>query len=293
MMRARRALLYVPGDDLRKIRKATTLEVDCVCMDMEDGTAINRKNEARQTIAEALQTFEFGLSEKLARINAIGSGLEAEDLDTVLPAHPDGIIVPKIEAAEQVRWVSEKIWQFERERGWSIGGISMLVGVETARGIINLAQIAGSDDRLQGIIFGAEDLAGDMGATRTQAGWEVFYARSAVVTHAAAFGLQAIDMVYVDFHDPEGLRQESLEGARMAFAGKQIIHPNQVDVVQQAFTPSDEAITQALRLMQAFEEHQNAGRGAFALDGKMVDAPVVKAAERVLALARAAGKIEA
>jgi citrate lyase beta subunit len=100
-------------------------------------------------------------------------------------------------------------------------------------------------------------------------------------------------MVYVDFHDPEGLRQESLEGARMAFAGKQIIHPNQVDVVQQAFTPSDEAITQALRLMQAFEEHQNAGRGAFALDGKMVDAPVVKAAERVLALARAAGKIEA
>lgn len=291
LMRARRALLYMPGDDLRKIRKATTLNVDCICMDMEDGVALNRKAEARQTIAEALQTLDFGRSERLARINAIGSGFEADDLAIVLPAHPDGIVIPKVENAEQIRWVSQVIARHEAQNGWPSGSICLLVVVETARGIVNLAQIAAADLRLQAIIFGAEDFAGDIGATRTTEGWEVFYARSAVVTYAAAHNLQAIDMVYIDFNDIEGLRREALEGACMAFAGKQIIHPNQVEPVQQAFTPNDEAIAYARRVIQAFEEHQRAGKGAFALDGKMIDAPIIKAAERVLALAEAAGKL--
>jgi citrate lyase beta subunit len=141
------------------------------------------------------------------------------------------------------------------------------------------------------LIFGAEDLAGDIGATRTPEGWEVLYARSAVVTHAAAFDLQAIDMVYVDFQDIEGLQRESQQGASMGFAGKQVIHPNQVTPVQEAFTPDEAAIAQALRVVQAFERHQEDGIGAFALDGKMVDAPVVKAAGRVLARARAARRV--
>jgi citrate lyase beta subunit len=281
----------MPGDDLRKIRKATTLNVDCVCMDMEDGVALNRKAEARQTIAEALQSLDFGRSERLARINAIGSGFEAKDLATVLPAQPDGIVIPKVESAEQIRWVSGIIAGHESQNGWQAGGICLLVVVETARGIVNLAQIAAADGRLQGIIFGAEDFAGDIGATRTPEGWEVFYARSAVVTHAAAFDLQAIDMVYIDFNDLEGLRREALEGARLAYAGKQVIHPNQVAPVQQAFTPSDEAIAYARRVIQAFEVNQQAGKGAFALDGKMIDAPILKAAERVIALAGAAGKL--
>jgi citrate lyase beta subunit len=281
----------MPGDDLRKIRKATTLDVDCVCMDMEDGVALNRKAEARTTIAQALQTLDFGRSERLARINAIGSGLEAEDLAVVVPAHPDGIVIPKIESAEQIRWVSQVIASHEAHNEWPMGGICLLVVVETARGIVNLREIAASDPRLQAIIFGAEDFAGDIGATRTAEGWEVFYARSAVVTHAAAYGLQAIDMVYIDFNDLEGLRQEALQGAGMAFAGKQVIHPNQVAPVQQAFTPSEEAIAYARRVIQAFEENQQAGKGAFVLDGKMIDAPILKSAERVIALAKAAGKL--
>lgn len=281
----------MPGDDLRKIRKATTLDVDCVCMDMEDGVALNRKAEARTTIAQALQTLDFGRSERLARINAIGSGLETEDLATVLPARPDGIVIPKIESAEQIRWASQTIASHEAQNGWPIGGICLLVVVETARGIVNLGEIAASDPRLQAIIFGAEDFAGDIGATRTAEGWEVFYARSAVVTHAAAWGLQAIDMVYIDFNDLEGLRREALQGAGMAFAGKQVIHPNQVGPVQEAFTPSEEAIAYARRVIQAFEENQQAGKGAFALDGKMIDAPILKSAERVMALAKAAGKL--
>ncbi len=290
-MHARRALLYMPGDDMRKIQKATTLGVDCICMDMEDGVALNRKAEARQTIAQALQTLDFGAAERLARINAIGSGFESDDLSVVLPARPDGIVIPKLEYAEQIHWVSQIIAGYEELYGWPKGSICLLAVVESARGVINLPQIVTADPRLQAIIFGAEDFAGDIGATRTREGWEVFYARSAVVTYAAAYDLQAIDMVYIDFQDIEGLRREAEQGARMAFSGKQIIHPNQVAPVQEAFTPSDEAIAYALRVQQAFEEHQRAGKGAFALDGKMIDAPIMKSAQRVLTLARAAGKI--
>lgn len=290
-MQARRALLYMPGDDLRKIQKASQLGVDCVCMDMEDGVAVSRKPAARETIAEALRTIDFGSSEKLARINAVGSGLEAEDLDTVLPAHPDGIVIPKVESAEQIAWVSAKITAQEHARAWEIGSIGLIVIVESARGIVNLEKIAGADSRLQALIFGAEDLAGDIGATRTPAGWEIFYARSAVLLNAAAFGLQAIDLVFMDLYDLDGLRKEAVTGAQMGFTGKQVIHPNQVGPVQEAFTPDNDAIAQALRVLQAFNEHQSAGRGAFAMDGKMVDMPVIRAAEQVLVRARAAGKV--
>ncbi|HEX9618042.1 MAG TPA: CoA ester lyase [Anaerolineales bacterium] len=290
-MRARRALLYMPGDDLYKIRKATTLGVDCICMDMEDGVAVNRKVEARKTIVDALQYLDFGASERLARINAVGSGLEAEDLTAVLPARPDGIVVPKVSSAGEIAWVSTQIAAVEREHGWPEGAIPIIAIVETARGIVNLGEIAGADPRLQALVFGSEDLASDLGAQRTPAAWEVFYARSAVVTHSAAFDLQAIDMVYVDFRDLEGLQEEAKAGARMGYAGKQVIHPDQVVPVQGAFTPDEEAIAHAVRIMEAFSRNQQAGQGAFALDGKMVDAPIVKAAERVLGRARAAGKV--
>lgn len=290
-MRARRALLYMPGDDLRKIRKAAGLDLDCACLDMEDGVALNRKAEARRTIAEALQTLDFGRTERLARINAVGSGLEQADLEAVLPARPDGIVIPKVENPEQIRWVSQVIAAAERRFGWQPGEMRLIAVVESARAIVDLAQIANADPRLEALIFGAEDYASDIGAIRTRQSWEVFYARSAVITHAAANGLQAIDLVHIDFHNLESLYEEALEGARLGFSGKQVIHPNQVEPVQQAFTPTDEAIAYAQRVKQAFEEHQKIGKGAFALDGKMIDAPIVKHAEQVLALARVSGKI--
>ena len=289
-MRARRALLYMPGDDLKKIQKGTTLDVDCVCLDIEDGVAVNRKNEARLMISEALKTMDFGRSERLVRINAIGSGLENEDLRAALAGGPDGIVVPKVEDAWQVRWASDQVAEYEREIGWPIGKIRVIVQAETARGIVNLPVICSADPRIEAVIFGAEDFANDIGAIRSHDGWEVFYARSAVVTHCAAYSLQAIDMVYVNFHDNEGLILEANQGARMGFEGKQIIHPSQVIPVQEAFTPSNDAIANAIRIMEADAQHQQRGFGAFALDGKMIDAPVVKAAERVLARAHAAGK---
>jgi len=281
----------MPGDDQHKIEKALTFGVDCICMDMEDGVALDRKVEARRVVAAALRELDFGKSEKLARINAVGSGLEKDDIEAVLPYHPDGIVIPKIESLDQIQWASGKIEAAELANGWPLNSIRLLVDVETAKGILNLKEIA-SHPRLDALIFGAEDFAADIGAIRTPEAWEVFYARSAVVTAAAAYGLGAIDMVTIDFKDIEKVRREAEFGARLGYTGKQIIHPNQVQPVQEAFTPDDEAIAHARRLVEAFEEHQAKGSGAFALDGKMIDMPLVKAAQNVLARAKAAGKWE-
>jgi len=281
----------MPGDDLGKIRKATTLGVDCICMDFEDGVAPNRKSEARNTVIEAMNSLDFHNSERLVRINAVGSGFESDDLKTALPLRPDGIVIPKVDDAHQIHLVSQAISSFETQEGWSLGGIRLIIVVESARAIVNLPHIVSADLRLDAIIFGAEDFASDLGAIRTKDAWEVFYARSAVVTYASAHDLQAIDMVYIDFQDIEGLKREAIKGAQMAFSGKQVIHPNQVAPVQEAFTPSDDAIDYAVKVISTFKEKQLAGIGAFALNGRMIDAPIVKHAERVITLAKAAGKI--
>jgi citrate lyase beta subunit len=289
--RSRRALLYMPGDDIHKIQKAITLGVDCLCMDMEDGVALNRKSIARKTIVNALETLDFGNAEKLVRINQVGSGLENDDLAAAIPARPDGIVIPKVSHPQEIRWVSDQITAIEEAHNWPLYGIGLLVIVETSLGIVNLKDLANADPRLWALIFGAEDLAGDLGAKRTPQGEEIFYARSLLVLHASAFGLQAIDMVHIDFEDLEGLVKESQKGYQMGFSGKQIIHPKQVIPVQNAFTPSDEEIAQAMRIQDSFDAHQKSGVGAFAVNGKMIDAPMVKLAEQVLAKARAAGKI--
>ncbi len=288
-MHSRRALLYMPGDDRHKIEKALTLGVDCICMDMEDGVAVNRKAEARTTIAKALKELDFGKSEKLARINAIGSGLENDDIHAVLPYRPDGIVIPKLEELSQIKWAGDIIEAAELEYGWPLNSIRVLVDVETAKGILNLQEIA-SHPRLDALIFGGEDFAASIGAIRTRGATELLYARQAAVIAAAAFGLQAIDIVTIDFKDLEALRLESEFGARLGFTGKQIIHPAQVEPVQSAFTPGEEAIAHARRIVETFETSQAKGAGAYALDGRMIDMPLVKNAHKVLDRARAAGK---
>jgi citrate lyase subunit beta-like protein len=290
-MHSRRALLYMPGDDRRKIEKATSLGVDCICMDMEDGVAITHKAEARAVIAQAMKDLDFGISERCIRINSFGSGFEKFDLAAAVATNPDVIVVPKIESAAQIREVSEYIEIYERSSRMNAGSIRMLIGVETAKGIMNLKEIAQADERLEAIIFGAEDFAASVGATRTEDATEVLYARSAVVTACAAHELQAIDMVYIDFRDVEGLRTEAEQGAALGFSGKQIIHPNQVAAVQEAFTPSDQAIEYAQRVVRAFAASQKEGKGAFALDGRMIDMPLLKNAQKVLERAKAAGKV--
>ncbi len=289
-MHSRRALLYMPGDDRHKIEKAITLGVDCICMDMEDGVGYSRKAQARLSIAEALKTLGFGTSERLARINAVGSGLETDDIDAVLPGHPDGIVIPKLEELKQIQWASDRIEAAELKYGWRLNSIRLLVDVETPRGILNLKDFAGHP-RLDALIFGGEDFAAGLGATRTPEAVELLYGRQATLTAAAAFGLQALDIVAIDFKDLDAVRREAEYGARLGFTGKQIIHPAQVEPVQTAFTPSADAIASARRIVDGFEASQKQGKGAFALDGKMIDMPLVKNARKVLDRARAAGKL--
>lgn len=290
--RSRRALLYMPGDNWKMITKSITLGVDSICMDMEDGAAVNKKAEARATIAKALRELDFGASEKLARINSVGSGWEKDDIEAVLPHKPDGIVIPKVESYDHVEWAGRIIEDAELKNGWGVNSIRVLIGVETAKGILNLKEIA-AHPRLDAVIFGGEDFAASIGATRTKDAVELLYARQAVVVACAAYDLQAIDIVAIDYRDLEALKAEAEQGARLGFSGKQVIHPNQVRVTQEAFTPSAKAIAYARRIVESFESSQKEGKGAYSLDGKMIDMPLLRNAQKVLARARAAERLVA
>lgn len=282
---ARRSLLFMPGDSLRKIQKAASWTVDTVILDLEDGVAQNRKVEARTTVAEALQSLTFGERERLVRLNPVDTGLPVAEIEATAASRPDGYIAPKAEEEADLRAIDRLLEMAEQRLGLHVGAFRLFAMIETARGVMNLKEICRVTPRLEGLIFGAEDLAGDIGAVRTPAAWEVFYARSAVVTAAAAFGLQAFDMVFTDFHDAVGLEAESHFARQLGYTGKTCIHPNQTPVVNRVFSPTAEEVDRAQRLVQAFEEQQAAGAGAFTFEGKMVDRPMLVAARKVLARA--------
>ena len=290
-MRMRRALLFMPGDSRRKIEKGAAMAVDSIIMDLEDAVALNGKDAAREAVLAALHEVDFAGSERLVRCNMVVPGwIYAEDLRLTVNGRPDGYVLPKIEEAQQVQHISEMLTAAEAERGWPNGQIRLLAIIETARGIANLKEIANSDKRLDALIFGAEDLAGDMGARRSAAGWEVFYARSAVVLHAKAAGLQAIDTVFIDLQAPDETLISETELARdMGYTGKLAIHPRQINPIQSVFTPGDAEIDAARRLVAAHDAAQAAGSGVFEYEGRMIDMPMVRAALGILARARACG----
>lgn len=288
-MKARRAMLYMPGDDLHKIFKGLNSGVDSICMDLEDSVVMHNKDSARNNILEALLSMPKTKVEKLVRINPVKSNFVIDDLNTILKGNPNGVVLPKVKSHHEVEWVSDHIGKYEKINGMKHNSIYLLVIIETALGVLNMKKIAGTNPRLNGLIFGAEDLTSEIGAVRTSEATEVLYARSAVVLMAAAYNLQAIDMVFLNFKDTESLRKECIQGLHLGFTGKQIIHPNQIDTVQNVFTPSKEAIVDALNIIDAYKKHNAIGIGAFALEGRLVDTPVIKSAEGVLARARQAG----
>lgn len=281
-LRRRRSLLFMPGDSQRKIEKATGLAADAIIADLEDGVALNRKEAARRTTVACFSRLDFGPIERLIRINPASGPLWEEDLSGTIPARPDGYVLPKAESSEQVAQVSRRLAELEAAHGLEVGGVRLFPLIETAQGVLHAGAIAGADERVAGLLFGAEDLAGDLGARRTREGWEVFYGRGAVVTAAAAHGLPAIDTVYVDLRDSEGLAAECDFVRGLGFSGKLAIHPGQVEVINRCFTPSDAEMERARRLIDAFDRHQAQGTGAFAMDGQMVDMPMVRAARKVL-----------
>lgn len=291
-MRVRRAALYMPGDSIRKIKKAANLSVDCIIMDLEDGVAFNQKAAARTTTLQALQTIEFAHHERLIRINRVGSGLTATDLIETIAGHPDGYVLPKVESAREIIYLDCLLSDLEALHNLPPRQITVQAIIETTRGVMALAEIAQASSRLTALQFGAEDLAAELGATRSKAGAEVFYARSAVVMAAKAYGLQAIDGVYLNFADTKGAYEEAKRAAEMGYDGKLAIHPKQIEPYHRAFTPTDKQIAAAHRLVEAANAHQASGIGAFVLDGKMIDPAIVKPAEQLLAKASAASRIK-
>ena len=285
---ARRSLLFMPGDSMRKIEKSLSLDVDSVIMDLEDGVALNRKTEARQTVASALQTLDFGERERIVRINALETGLVAGEIAATAPGRPDAYLAPKVEDASDLHALDRMLSQAEETNGLPRNHFRVLAMIETALGVMNLRAICRATPRLDALIFGAEDLAASIGAIRTNAGWEVFYARSAIVTAAGAYGLQAIDCVNVNFSDAEGFAEECSFGRQLGYVGKTLIHPSQIDAANRIFAPSAQEVEWAQQLIAAFEVHQHSGAGAFAFEGKMVDMPILRSAQRLLERARAA-----
>jgi citrate lyase beta subunit len=288
-MKARRALLYVPGSDLHKIEKAALLDVDGVILDLEDGVSANRKDEARGIIAQALKTLDFGRSERLVRINPFYTGRAEADLEAVLPSHPDTLIIPKVDSPAILEKVDEILTRAEGRFQFEHNGFEVIALIESAKAFLALPAICAATARLKGLIFGAEDLTADAGMTRTPAGTELLYARSMLALHAAAFELQAIDMVQTNFIDIDLLTTEARQAANLGYSGKQVIHPAQVAPVQAVFTPDQASIERALRIIASADEAAANGRGAFSMDGEMVDLPVIKRAQNILARARAAG----
>ncbi|RJQ39297.1 MAG: CoA ester lyase [Anaerolineaceae bacterium] len=281
-MRLRRAFLYTPADDLHKIEKACTLKADCVCLDLEDAVSLSKKDEARLTAAHALGTFDFGRSERLVRINAPSTPTFMPDLRTVVDAIPDGIVIPKIENAGTLQYVDGFLEAYEIKSEMQIGSIRLIAIIETARSFVNLREICEVTPRLDALIFGAEDLAVSLGARRTASNREVFFARSQMVLYAAASGLDAIDLVCNNYHDPAVVYEEALEGAQLGYCGKQVIHPNQIEVVQRAFSPTQEEIEKARRIVAEYELLLGNGKGALGLRGELVDMPVYRQAKQLI-----------
>ncbi|CAO3617485.1 unnamed protein product [Cunninghamella blakesleeana] len=287
-VRARRALFYVPGSDERKIHKSISLEADCIVYDLEDSVSANKKGTARHMIIDALEASEHGKAEKAVRINAIGSGQELDDLNVILHSKRlQAIVIPKVQSAKDIHFVSRMIDSVavdsQRER------IKLIASVESALGIMNLKEISTADERVDALIFAAEDYCADLGLIRTSSRKEMLYARQAIVNAAGAYGLQSIDLVCVDYQNEQVLIDECNEGREFGFSGKQAIHPSQIDIIQKLFLPDQKDIDRAVRIMQNFETYSNKGIGAFELDGKMVDMPVVKWAEKVIGKAKAGG----
>ncbi len=290
-IKTRRALLFMPGDDSRKIEKAARLDVDSIIMDLEDGVALSQKEAARTITASALHQTDFGHRERLVRLNAVEDNtIFRQDLEATIEGRPDGYVIPKVASAAQLLAVDALLHQFEQAMDLPPHSIELIAIIENAMGVVRLREICEATPRLKALAFGAEDLAGDMGAVRTSEGREAWYAQGAVVLHAKAYGLQAIDTPFIDLSaDDSVLAAQTERTMQMGYTGRFAIHPRQVPVIQQIFTPTAAQIDQARRLIDAHEQHQRDQTGVFVLDGKMVDMPMVRAAQGILERARAAG----
>ncbi|WP_144799141.1 HpcH/HpaI aldolase/citrate lyase family protein [Halorubrum depositum] len=292
---ARRSLLFSPGDRPELMRKAPATGADVICFDLEDAVAPGRKDEARAAVRGVLADPDFDpdaevcvrltVADSAADLDALvgedARGASAADDGAERSLRLDAVMLPKVEDADRVADAAALC----ADRGLDLAVFAL---VETAGGVLAAEGIADAA-ATEALVFGAEDLAADLGATRTDEGTEVLYAREHAVLAASAADVDALDTVYTDYSDAEGLREETAFARTLGYDGKLAIHPSQVDPINEAFTPDPDEIEWASRVLDARDEADREGRGVFGVDGEMIDAPLIARAERIVERAAAAG----
>jgi citrate lyase subunit beta/citryl-CoA lyase len=284
--RLRRSRLYLPGSEPKFFINAGLHRPDGIILDLEDSVLPREKDAARVLVRNALRAVTFGCAERMVRINQLPTGLE--DLEEVIAEMPDVILIPKVERADQVSHVDERIreissrWRVERT-------IWLMPIIESALGVENAFAIASASERIAAITIGLEDYSADLGVVKTREGDESSYARRRLVNAARAAGVHAIDSVYSDAGDLEGLRKWAERSRALGFEGMGCIHPRQILVIHEAFAPGPAEIEKALQIMAAFEEAQQRGLAVVSLGSKMIDPPVVERALKLVSRARAMG----
>jgi citrate lyase subunit beta/citryl-CoA lyase len=291
LAKRRRSLHFVPGGNERMIAKALTLPADGLILDLEDAVAPDRKVETRPIVTRWLSELDFGGRERWVRMNPIATGLGVADLEATIAGRPEGYVVPKPRHAGDVREISRHLDRLEHRHGLEQGSTRLvLIATETPEGLLNIREVAAASPRIVTVSWGIEDLSAAMGLPQVRDGAGRYldiprYARVMCSIVASAAGLDAMDTVYTDIADLAGLRRECEEGVAMGFSGKISIHPSQIEVINDVFTPDKVVVDEARELVAAFEEHRRRGVYAFRFKGQMVDAPHLTRALKIIARA--------
>lgn len=267
------------------VQQAGVYGCDAVLLDLEDAVALNQKDAARILVRNMLKTVNFYDTEVCVRVNNIHTPFGMADLEEIVPLQPDNIRFPKTETVEDVKEIMREVNRIEKEHGIENPTMTIHVMIETAKGVANVYEIAGSEPRIDAITIGGQDLTADMGIVKTPDGVGIDYARKRIVMAGKAHGLDVLDTVFADVNDEDGLREETEYIKKIGFAGKALINPRQVDGVHEVFNPTENEVRKAYRVYSEFIKNKKAGIGVFAIDGKMVDAPVVQRAITVLEFA--------
>ena len=284
-----RTSMYVGGTSPVKMIQAGFYNEDCLVYDLEDSVSAGEKDAARLLVYHAVKEQRPKGKYILIRVNGLYSKELDEDLEAAVRAQPDAIRIPKVEYASEVKRVDEKITAIEKKAGLPEGGIKIWCNIESYLGVMNAQETASASPRVVAMALGAEDFTASMNAQRTKPGWEIFYARNAVLIACRAAGISAQDAVFSDLNDEEGLKRDLEMTRTLGFDGKTCVHPRQIDTVNACFTPTAKEIRNAQRVLEALEEAARNRTGVCVLDGSMVDKPMELRARAVLAKAKAAG----
>ncbi|WP_020409373.1 HpcH/HpaI aldolase/citrate lyase family protein [Hahella ganghwensis] len=281
-IRPRRSVLYMSGANSRSLEKAQNLRVDSLIFDLEDAVAPEQKIIAREQIVAALSGYEYSHREKIIRINTIESAWGKADLAAALSCKVDAVLLPKVESAETVKEVCAMMDQADPKRR-----IALWAMIETPLGVLNVQSIANSDPRMECLVMGTSDLAKDLHARPTHDRGPVLVSLHLCLLAARAFGLSILDGVHVNLKDDAGLRAVANQGRDMGFDGKTVIHPNQIDIVNEVFSPNPAEVEQARQIVKAWQQAQDEGKGVCVVNGKLVEKLHVDEAQRVLSLTSA------